>query len=60
MHETIDTTVQADKDAKIGDRLDLAGNLVTTIDGRGKFCPRIRFALLDAQRNPATLFIDLE
>ena len=49
MDETIDTAIQSDEYTEVGNRLDLARNLVIAIKGRRKFCPGIRLALLDAQ-----------
>src|SRR5687768_14385262 len=58
--ETIDAAVQADEDAEVGDRLDLAGHLVVLlVDGREGF-PRVAGDLLHAQRDAATLFVHVE
>ena len=40
MYEAIDATVESDEYAKVGDRLDLTGDLVAAIDGRRKLGPR--------------------
>ena len=60
VHEAIDAAVQTDEDAEVGDRLDLAGHLVVLLVDRGERFPRIGAGLLDAERNAATLFIDVE
>jgi hypothetical protein len=60
VHETVDSAVEPDENAKVGYRLDLAGNLVATVEGRSKLGPWIRLALLDAQGNTAALFVNLE
>ncbi len=60
MHQAVDAAVQADEDAEVGDRLDLAGDLVAAVVGRGKLGPGVRLALLDAERNTAPLLVDLE
>ena len=60
MHETVDAAVETDEDTEIGNRLDLAGDLVVAVERRRKLGPWIRLALLDAERNTTTLFVDLE
>src|SRR3546814_11113589 len=52
--------VQADEDAEVGDRLDLAVDLVALlVDGR-EVLPRVGRDLLDAQRDAATLLVDVQ
>ena len=41
MDETIDAAIQTDEDAEVGDRLDLAGDLVALLVDRGELFPRI-------------------
>src|SRR5690606_37826332 len=60
MDETVDTAFEADEDAEIGDRLDLAGDLVVLLVDGGKRFPRVGAGLLDAERDATTLFIDVE
>ncbi len=60
VHKAIDAAVQTDKDAEVGDRLDLARHLVVAIERRRKLGPRVRLALLDAERNTTTLLVDLD
>ena len=60
VHEAVDTARQADEDAEVGDRLDLAADAVAAIEALGEFAPRIRLALLEAQRNAAAFLVDVE
>src|SRR6185312_299964 len=60
VHQAVDAAVQADEHAEVGDRLDLAGDLVTLLVHRGEGFPRVRAGLLDAQRDAATLFIHVQ
>src|SRR5690606_25017780 len=58
--QAIDAAVQADEDAEVGDRLDLAVDLVALlVDGR-EGLPRVGRDLLDAQRDAATLFVHVQ
>src|SRR5690606_28018468 len=60
VHQTVDTAVQTDEDAEVGDRLDLARHLVVLlVDGSEGF-PRVGGNLLHAQRDAATLFIHVQ
>ena len=60
MHEAVDAAGQADEHAEVGDRLDLARHLVATVEVLGELLPRVRLALLDAERDAAALFVDVE
>ncbi len=60
MDQAIDTAVQADEDAEVGDRLDLARHLVVLLVDRGEGFPRIGGDLLHAQRNAATLLVHVQ
>src|SRR3546814_7938118 len=60
VHETVDTAIEADEDAEIGDRLDRAVNLVALLMILGKLFPRIGTALLHAQRDAAAFAVDVE
>src|SRR5262245_27400176 len=60
VHETVDAARQADEDAEVGDRLDLAADLVAAVVVVRELLPRVRLALLDAQRDAAALFVDVE
>ena len=51
---------QPDEDAEIGDRLDLAADLVAAVEAVGELAPRVRLALLEAERNAAALLVDVE
>ena len=60
MNKTVDTTVEPDEDAKVSDGLDLAEHAVAfVVVGREVF-PWVRLTLLDAQRDPTTLFIYIQ
>src|SRR4249919_557739 len=58
--QAIDAAIQADEDAEVGDRLDLARHLVALLVQHGEGFPRIRGDLLHAQRDAAALFIHVE
>src|SRR5690606_35083201 len=60
MHQAVDAAGQADKHAEVGDRLDGATDLVATLEVDGELFPRVGTALLHAQRDTATIFVDLE
>ncbi len=51
---------QADEHAEVGDGLDLTRHLVTTVEILGELLPGIGLALLEAQRDAATLFVDIQ
>src|SRR6478672_10510114 len=58
--QTVDAAVQADEDAEVGDRLDLARHLVVLLVDRGEGLPRIAGDLLDAERDAATLLVHVQ
>src|SRR5687768_1743038 len=60
VHEAVDAAREADEDAEVGDRLDLAGDLVAAVEVVAELLPRVRLALLDAQRDAAALLVDVE
>ncbi len=60
MDEAVDSARQSDEDAEVGDRLDLAGDLVALLVVHREVVPRVRHALLHAERDPAALLVDLE
>ena len=60
MHQAVDTAVQTDEDAEVGDGLDLAGDVVALLVGDGELVPGIHGALLDAERDAATLLVDVQ
>src|SRR5690606_10933733 len=60
VHQAVDATVQADEDAEVGDRLDLAGHLVALLVDGGEGFPRVGGDLLHAQRDAAALFVDVQ
>src|SRR5690606_24511855 len=60
VHQAVDAAVQADEDAEVGDRLDLAGHLVALLVQGREGLPRVRGALLDAQRDAAALAVDVQ
>ena len=49
-----------DEHAEVGDRLDLAGDLVALLVVHREIVPRVRHALLHAERDPAAVLVDLE
>ena len=51
---------QADEHAEVGDRLDLARRPCRPVVVLGELLPRIRLALLEAERDAATLFVDVQ
>jgi hypothetical protein len=48
MHQAVDAAGESDENAEIGDRLDLAADLVAAIVVLGELLPGIGLALLDA------------
>ena len=60
MHQAVDVAGQADEDAEVGDRLDLAADLVAAVVVLGEFLPRIGLALLEAERDAAALLVDIQ
>ena len=60
MHEAVDAARQADEHAEVGDRLDLARHLVALLVVHRELVPRVRHALLHAERDAAAVLVDLE
>src|SRR5690606_1098226 len=60
VHQAVDVARQADEDAEVGDRLDLTGDLVATVEVLGELLPRVALALLEAEGDAATLFVDIQ
>src|ERR1700733_12269074 len=60
MYQAIDAARQADEDAEIGNGLDLAADFVAAVVVIREFLPRVRLALLDAQADAPTFFVDIE
>jgi hypothetical protein len=60
VHQTVDAAVQTDEDAEVGDRLDLAGDVVALLVGDGELVPGVHGALLHAERDAAALLVDVE
>ena len=60
VNQSVDAAVQTNEDTEVGNRLDLARNLVVTIERRGELGPGIRLALLDTKRDATPLLVDLE
>src|SRR4029077_4266761 len=60
VHEPVDIAGQADEDAEVGDRLDLARHAVAAVVVLGELLPRVRLALLEAERYAATLLVHVE
>src|SRR5690606_8074746 len=60
VHEAVDAALETDEDAEVGDRLDLALHAVAAVHVRGELGPRVRQALLDAERDASPLLVDLQ
>src|SRR5271168_3128514 len=60
MHQAVDSAGQTDEYAEIGDRFDLAADLVAAVVVVGKFLPWIGLALLHAQADAAALLVDVK
>src|SRR5690606_4711800 len=60
VNQAVDAARQADEHAEVGDRLDRAANLVTTLVVDRELFPRVCAALFHAQRDTATVFVDLK
>ena len=60
MDEAVDAAGQADEHAEVGDRLDLALHLVALLVVHRELVPRVRHALLHAERDAAAVLVDLE
>src|SRR5690606_7773250 len=60
VNQAVDAAIQADEDAEIGNRLDLAGEAVALLVCRGELFPRVRHALLHAEADAAAFLVDVE
>src|SRR5690606_286401 len=60
VHEAVDAARQADEHAEIGDRLDLALDAIALRVVLRELDPRVRLALLQAERDPTALLVDVE
>jgi hypothetical protein len=60
VHQAVDVAREADEDAEVRDGLDLARHLVAPVVVLGELLPRIRLALLEAQRDATTLFVHIQ
>ena len=60
VHKTVDAARQTNEDTEIGDRLDLARDAIVAVVVLRELLPRVRLALLQAQRNTTTLLVDVE
>src|ERR1700730_6676353 len=60
MHQAVNAAGEANEYAEIGNRFDLAADLVAAVVVVGEFLPRIGLALLHAQADAAALFVDVE
>src|SRR5690606_5275669 len=60
VHQAVDAARQTDEHTEVGDRLDRAVNLVAALEVDRELFPRILTALLHAQRNTTTVFVDFQ
>jgi hypothetical protein len=60
VHEAVDAAGEPDEDAEVGDRLDLARHAVAAAEAVRELAPRIRLALLEAERDAPALLVDVE
>src|ERR1700676_2511127 len=60
MHQAVDAAGKSDENAEIGDRLDLAADLVAAVVVLGELLPGIGLALLHAETDAAALLVDVE
>src|SRR6267142_436276 len=60
VHQAVDSALQPDENAEVGDRLDLALDLVTLLEVHRELFPGIGKALLHPERDAAPLLVDLE
>src|SRR5690606_34857728 len=59
VHQTVDAAFQAHEDAEVGDRLDGARDAVVLVVQRTELVPGIGVALFHAERDAATLLVDV-
>lgn len=60
MNQAVDAAVQADEDTEVSDRLDFTFNAVALVVGFCELLPWVGFALLQAQGDTTTFFIDVQ
>src|SRR5690606_29220563 len=60
MDETVDAARQADEDAEVGNRLDLARYPIDLLVVLGELRPRIGLALLQPERDATAVLVDVE
>ena len=60
MNQTVNTAGQADEHAEVGDRLNLALDLVALLEALVEFFPGVRLALLHAEADATTVFVDVK
>jgi len=60
VNQAVDAAFQADEDTEIGDRLDLASDLAALGVLAAEHFPGVFLALLHAQRDAATFFVDIQ
>src|SRR5690606_34819508 len=60
VNQAVDTARQTNEHAEVGDRLDGAANLVATLEVDRELFPRVRAALLHAQGDTTTIFVDFQ
>src|SRR5512139_3669266 len=58
--QAVDAARQADEHAEVGDRLDRTADLVALLVVHREVFPRVRLALLHAQRDAALVLVDVE
>src|SRR5690606_10941834 len=60
VYQPVNAALEADEDAEVGDRLDVALDAVALGVVDRELFPRVRPALLDAERDPPALLVDVE
>ncbi len=60
MHQPVDTAFQPDEDTEVGDRFDLAGDMIALLVRRRELIPGVGQTLLHAQRDAPTFLVDVE
>src|SRR5690606_27364508 len=60
VNQAVDATRQADKHAEVGNGLDGATDFVAALEVDGELFPRVGTALLHAQGDTATVFVDFQ
>src|SRR5690606_34472545 len=60
VNQAVDAAVQADEDTEVSDRLDFTFNTVALVVGFRELLPWVVFALLQAQGDTTTFFVDIQ